>query len=194
VPQRIVSLPTFDRGTYFHTGFSRAFNEAYFLRWNDQELPSDQVRAFFAFDFAQLQLNEDERITGAALSLFLPDGGYMSPNDRERVSIHVAPSELTDYILHGGQQPQILFATLGAGDPVAETFVFKRQEESSVVFPINDRGRQLISEVIRASDTRWILGTCLRPWGPRSANRRLFMGTRDLPVEAVRLEIEVDSL
>lgn len=194
MPQRIIPLPTFDRGTYFHTGFSRASNEAYFLRWNDQELPNDQVRAFFAFDFAHLNLSEDERITGVALSLLLPDGGYMSPNDRERVSIHVAPSELTDYILDGGQQPQILFATLGAGDPIADAFVFKSQEESSVLFPINDRGRQLISEVIRASDTRWILGARLRPWGPRSANRRLFMQTLNLPVEAAQLEIEIDSL
>lgn len=192
--QRIVPLPTFDRGTYFHTGFSRSSNETYFLRWNDNEVPNDQVRAFFAFDFAQLQLNDDERITGVALSLFLPDGGYMSPNDRERVSIHVAPAELTDYILHGGQQPQILFATLGAGAPIADVFVFKAQEQSSVMFPVDDRGRQLIAEAIRAPDKRWILGARLQPWGPRSANRRLFMQTLNLPTDAARLEIEVDSL
>jgi len=177
-----------------HTGFSRATNEAYFLRWNDQESPNDQVRSFFAFDLAQIQIHDTEKITGVALSLFLPDGGYMTPNDRERVSIHVAPSELIDYILHGGQQPEILFAVLGAGEPVSDAFVFKSQEKSSVAFPINDRGRQLLAETLIAADKRWVLGGRLRPWGPRAANRRLFMLTLDAPTDAVRLDVEIESL
>jgi hypothetical protein len=194
VPFRTISVHAFDRGTYLYTGFSRAVNEAYFLRWNDQELPNDQVRAFFAFDLGQIQLNNDERITGVALSLFLPDNGYMTPNDRERVSIHVVPTELTDYILRGGQQPQVLFATLGAGEAVSDSFVFKAQENSSVAFPLNDHGRQFIAEILASTDKRWILGARLRPWGPRSANRRLFMQTLNLPSDAARLDVEVESL
>ena len=194
MPQRSLSVPAFDRGTYLHTGFSRAQNEAYFLRWNDLEVPHDQVRAFFAFDLAAVQLSDGERIVAVALSLILPDNGYMTPNDRERVTIHVASSELTDFILHGGQQPEILFATLGAGEPVSDAFVFKTQQNSAVAFPINDHGRQLIAETLAAADKRWILGARLRPWGPRTANRRLFMQTLSQPAESVRLEFEIASL
>lgn len=187
-------IPAFDRGTYLPTGFSRATNEAYFLRWNDHEVPNDQVRAFFAFDLGQLTLSDDEKIVGIALSLFLPENGYMTPNDRERVSIHSTPQELADYILQGGQQPQVLFSTLGSGDPISDAFVYKTQENSAIGFPINDRGRQLFDDTFSATDKRWILGAKLRPWGPLVANRRLFMQTLSQPPKAVHLEVTVDAL
>jgi hypothetical protein len=135
---------------------------------------TERVRGFAAFRPTPALIGPRDIIRSAALRLYLPVGGYLSPLPRESIEGYLVPEEFNEVLLRGGQLTSHDFNALAMGNPVASGVATRGREGAPLDCMLTLEGIVAI-EHRRLTGAVVIVGFRLPPGQQTETERRVFM-------------------